>query len=106
MPTYIEFFCFNINPNDPCSPSSLTSHYYRQSDSSQAPHGHLRPSLHLTREHMTLIFISKNIAWVGGTPGKFDQRYAAEAFKPKTCLFKIKIIHFATLFKNKRELVE
>ena len=59
MPTHIEFFSFNINPNDPCSPSNLTSHYYRQSDSSQAPHGHLGPSLYLKREHASLIFIFK-----------------------------------------------
>lgn len=37
----------------------------------------------------------------GGTPGKFEQRYATEAFKPKTCLFKTKIVHFAPLFRKR-----
>ena len=37
----------------------------------------------------------------GGTPGKFEQKCASEAFKPKTCVFKTKIAHFAPLFKKR-----
>lgn len=37
----------------------------------------------------------------GGTPGKFEQKCATEAFKPKTCVFKTKIVHFAPLFKKR-----
>lgn len=36
-----------------------------------------------------------------GTPGKFEQKCATEAFKPKTCVFKTKIVHFAPLFKKR-----